>query len=449
VYHVAIVGSGPSGFYAAEALLSSPDVRVDMFDRLPTPFGLVRAGIAPDHQRTKQIVRSFERVATNPRFRFLGNVQIGRDVGIDRVQECYDATVLATGARSDRKLNVDGETLPGSLPATEFVGWYNGHPDFADLDVNLATKTAVIVGLGNVTADLCRILLGPIEHFERTDIAEHALSRLRVSNIETVHVVGRKGPGEARFTNPELRELGRVPGLEIKIDIGDLDRVDVASLGENSRKNVETFAAFASSRGEVGGKKLVFHFNKRPTRIVGTDRVVGIELEGDGTSRAEHIECGLVVRSIGNQNEPFDGLPFDDRRGVIANAGGRVVRDGHIIPGMYVTGWAKRGPSGTVGTNRNDSQETCRALRSDLDLRVPKPPGLVEGMLRQLEWAGISVVNYADWIEIDQQEVSRGQAVKPREKFVRIEEMLEISSSRASRSSRSQSLQGAGIWHCE
>jgi ferredoxin--NADP+ reductase len=410
-----------------------------MFDRLPTPFGLVRAGIAPDHQKTKQVIRAFERIAMNPRFRFFGNVEVGNHISIGKLQDCYDAVVLAVGAASDRKLGVQGEVLPGSLPATEFVGWYNGHPDFADMRPDLSAEVAVIVGLGNVTADLCRVLLGPMEDFARTDMAEHAIERLRASRIKTVHVVGRKGPADARFTNPELREVGRIADLRIDVDPTDIDSVDRLTVSENARRNLETFAAFASTPRSAK-KRLIFHFHKNPTRILGSERVEAIELVDSRTSRTETIECGFVLRSVGNQGRPFEGVPFDASRCVVANEGGRVVRAGTAVAGLYVTGWAKRGPSGTVGTNRADSQETCRALLSDLGDRQPKSAATADELLRQLEGAGSIVTSYADWIEIDRLEIARGNEIKPREKLVKIADMIELSQIGRSRPSRSVSL---------
>jgi ferredoxin--NADP+ reductase len=423
VRFVAIVGSGPAGFYGAEELLRHVNVSVDMIDRLPTPFGLVRAGIAPDHQKTKLVVRSFERTAAHPRFRFFGNLEIGRVASVEELLRFYDAVIFAHGAAAGRRLGIPGEDKRGVFSAHQFVGWYNGHPDFAALDVHVPEEV-VVAGNGNVAADVARVLLMPIKDLEKTDIARHALQAIRGSAARRVHLAGRKGPADGRFTSPELKELINLLGVDVRIAGGaEVFRgIDRASLSDNARKNLDLLHA-AMERPQLGsGRSLIFHFHAAPTLVEGAASVQGVALR-----RADHsttrLSCGLFVTCIGNVGLPFGGLPFHEQAGTVRNSRGRVEDEQGAIPGLYVTGWAKRGAAGTVGTNRADSQETCAALVSDLP-GLPMRCGPPDHFYVNLRSRGCRIVSYGDWLRIDESEVRAGGGAKPREKYVHVEAML-------------------------
>jgi ferredoxin/flavodoxin---NADP+ reductase len=424
---VAIVGAGPAGFYAAEALLANDAIRVDMFDRLPTPFGLVRAGIAPDHPRTKQVARAFERTGCNPKFRYFGNIHVGEDISVADLKLHYDAVLLSHGAAADRKLAIDGENLPGCHSATEIVGWYNGHPDYADLAVDLSVSDAVIIGNGNVAADICRILLTNPDHLASTDIAAHALRSLRMSRVRSVHIVGRRGPEDCKFTSPELKELGSIAEVRPMVSRPDSLK-NTSAMTEVQRRNLSLLRSFAQ-QDRSAKRSVIFHFNLRPRQVVGSGVVAGIQFENVVSGEAEAIECGMLVKSVGNHGTPIDGLPFDGTRLIIRNENGRVCDDSGILAGYYVAGWAKRGASGTVGTNRTDSQETCRALIADLPqlpFRSREPAELLQRVRRD----GVKISSYNDWLRIDSAEIAAGQSSKPREKFVRVDDMLECARDR-------------------
>lgn len=449
---VAIVGSGPAGFYAAEALLGNPDVtaEVDMFDRLPTPFGLVRAGVAPDHPKIKNVIRRYEKTAANEGFRFFGNVEIGSDVAAAELAERYHAVIYGYGTSTDRKLGIPGEDLPGSHPATAFVAWYNAHPDFADAEFDLSCERAVVIGNGNVAADVARMLALTREELEVTDTADHAIGPLADSAIREIVIVGRRGPAQAAFTNPEVRELGEMTDADVIVDPGECELDDVSraylenDADATARKNVEIFTEFSQRQPEGKRKRIVLRFCRSPIEIQGDGKVERIVLarnelvrDESGRIRArdtgerEVLECGLVLRSIGYRGTGVPGLPFDEDRGVIANEGGRVIgADGRQVEGQYVVGWIKRGPSGVIGTNKKDSQETIDNLFADLEAGlVPAPPlaqdadAIVELLAERKPDA---VVSYDDWQAIDAAERERGEPQgRPRVKFCRIEEMLE------------------------
>jgi ferredoxin/flavodoxin---NADP+ reductase len=440
---VAVVGSGPSGFYATEALLKcNRAVHVDMIERLPVPFGLVRNGVAPDHPKLKEPILVYDRIARLPGFAFFGNVEVGHAVSVAELREFYHAIVLACGAAADRKLNIPGETLPGSHTATEFVGWYNGHPDYRDRGFDVSHEVAVIIGQGNVAADICRILAKPLEDLARTDIAEHALEALAQSRIRKIHVVGRRGPAQAKFTSKELKELGEIPGCDALADPADLELNPASEqeladkMNREGPKNLELFRSF-SARRATQPKRIFFHFLQSPIALEGQGRVERVvlarnRLEGAPFKQATvdiglrgALECGLLFRSVGYKGIPIPDVPFDERRGIFPNRDGRIVERDTIKLGLYATGWIKRGPSGVIGTNRADSVATVQSLVNDLDRfeQVAKPGAT--GLRRLLDKRGVRIVSYADWLAIDQAELARGAACgKPREKFTRREEML-------------------------
>jgi ferredoxin--NADP+ reductase len=441
--HIAIVGSGPSGFYAAEALLRSDrDVRIDMIERLPTPYGLVRSGVAPDHPKLKQSIAVYDGIARNENFRFFGNVAAGRDISIAELQQTHHAVLLACGAHEDRTLTIPGAGLRGNHSATEFVGWYNGHPDFRDRTFDLSHETAVILGQGNVAADVCRILAKPVDELRTSDIAEHALNVLAESKIREIHVVGRRGPAHAKFTAKELRELGEI------VDVSAHARPEDCALNEESRlelkdkanfnaaKNLEHFTKFANPVETIGQRKIQFRFCLSPVALLGEDHVEGISfvrnrLEGplfsqkaSATDQTETISCGLVLRSIGYRGVPLDGVPFDSVRGVVPNVAGRVVDGKDPRRGLYVTGWLKRGPTGIIGTNRADSIETVENLLADASEEEAKSgaDALLPLLEERVRW-----VSFAEWLKIDAAEIERGKDKgKPREKFTKIDEMLKL-----------------------
>jgi ferredoxin/flavodoxin---NADP+ reductase len=451
---VAIVGSGPAGFYAAEALLRNEEasVAVDMFDRLPTPFGLVRGGVAPDHPKIKSVIRVYEKTAARDGFRFFGNVHLGRDVSAAELAERYHAVLYAYGAETDRHLGIPGEELPGSGPATAFVGWYNAHPDYADLEFDLSCERAIVIGNGNVATDVTRMLALTHDELRVTDTADHAIPPLAGCAIKEIVVLGRRGPVQAAFTNPELRELGEMADADIHVDPSELELDDLSrEFLENeaditARKNVEILEEFCRKPPEGKPKRIVLRFLTSPVEIKGDGRVESVvvgrnELVRDetgairarDTGEREEIECGLVLRSIGYKGIATDGIPFDERRGVIPNEAGRVIdpKRGEPMPGQYVVGWIKRGPSGVIGTNKKDAQDTVEHLFEDLEAgRIPDPPqpdpDAIEELLRE---RCPDYVSYEGWEAIDRAEKERGEPQgRPRVKFCRIDEMIEVAS---------------------
>jgi ferredoxin/flavodoxin---NADP+ reductase len=408
---VAIVGAGPAGAFAAERLRRhGGEVEIDLFERLPTPWGLLRGGVAPDHQEIKRLDETFDRETLGRGCRLFANVEVGTDISHSELMEHYTAVIYATGAQTDKSLGIPGERLAGSWPATQFVAWYNGHPDYRDLEFDLSSRRAVVIGNGNVAADVTRILtLSPAE-LERTDIADHALEALRESRIEEVVVLGRRGPAQAAFTSSELRELGRLDGVELRVDPGDveLDPVSKRWLEEEgtftARKNVELLREFAARSGRSDAeRRIVLRFLRSPVEIRGADRVEAIDVgrneiarAEDGTLKArpvdeppETIGCGLVLRSVGYRAVPLPDVPFDERSFVLPNDRGRVLKpDGAPLRGVYTVGWIKRGPTGILGTNKRDAEETVARLAEDLAAGVlPDPakprPDQIEGLLAE------------------------------------------------------------------
>ncbi len=449
---VAVVGSGPSGFYAAGHVLKVGDLmaQVDVYDRLPTPFGLVRAGVAPDHPKIKSVIRVYEKTAANPAFRFFGNVTVGKDISHAELKERYHAVIYAVGAQTDRQMGIEGEDLPGSWAATELVGWYNAHPDFRDLDFDLSHRRAVVIGNGNVAMDVARMLVLPREEIEITDTADHSIDALAENGIEEVVIVGRRGPAQAAFTNPELRELGDLTDADVVVDPAELEIDDQSARsieGDGdltARRNVEILEEYSRREPEGKRKRVVLRFLRSPVRIFGEERVEGVELVrnelhhgGEGTLRAratddhETLEAGLVLRSIGYRGVPIEGVPFDEWKGTVPNEEGRVLdpHEQQSVPGEYVVGWIKRGPSGVIGTNKRDAQETVDNLIEDLHQgRLPEPSGdrSVEGVEALLTERRPEHVSYSGWELIDAVEKAAGEPFgRPRVKLTRIEEMLE------------------------
>lgn len=442
----AIIGSGPSAFYAAEALIrSEPVVLVDMFERLPSPFGLVRSGVAPDHPKLKEPIRVYQRIAESPQFQFLGNITVGRDISVGELKNYYHAIVFACGAETDRTLGIAGESLPGSHTATEFVGWYNGHPDYRDRAFDLSHDTAVVIGQGNVAVDVCRILSKTVDELRHTDITKPALEVLAQSKIRDIHMIGRRGPAQAKFTQSELRELGELADCDPIVDPGDLElnpasREELADRSNRANlKSYEVLQGFASRPPPTRRRRCHIHFLKSPIELKGEGRLERVvlmknRLEGEPlrqvareTGEQEELACGVLFRSIGYRGVPMAGVPFDDSRGIVPNRDGRSVDGANVVPALYVTGWIKRGPTGVIGTNRADSVATVKSLLADLpNLDAGRKPGADE-LKALLKSRGVRVVSYADWQKIDAAEVRRGEtAGKPREKFARVEEMLAL-----------------------
>ena len=442
--HVAIVGSGPSGFYAAENLLKSDEtVEIDMFDRLPTPFGLVRGGVAPDHPSIKKVANVYDRIAGNTRFRFLGNVTIGEDLTVDDLRAEYHAVLFAHGASAERRLGIPGDDLPGSHTATEFVGWYNGHPDYTDKSFDLSGDTAVIIGQGNVAADIARVLLTDPEELASTDIAEHAIAALRESRVQTVYLVGRRGPVQAKFTPKELWELGHIGSCAALAHPRDLE-LNAESAEEladpknkNAPKNMKLFEEFASADCAEGLRRLQFRFFESPVAIHGEGRVESIVLErnrlsgqafgqsAEPTGERTELATSLVFASIGYRGTPLPGLPFDDKSFVVPNAEGRVLNGHAHLEGVYVAGWIKRGPRGLIGNNRADSSQTVGHLLKDAEHLRAKPRRGGHGARQLLKERGAEPVTYKDWRILDRIELETGaEKGKDRAKIVRVKDML-------------------------
>jgi ferredoxin/flavodoxin---NADP+ reductase len=445
---VAVVGSGPAGFYAAGALLASADpaVEVDMLERLPTPWGLVRLGVAPDHPELKAASRVFEKTALLKGFRFLGNVEAGRDITQEELTRLYDAVVYTVGAQTDKRLGIAGEDLPGSWAATEFVAWYNGHPDYQQVEFDLDVERAVVIGVGNVALDMARMLARTREELAPTDATDAAIDVIATSGLREIVMLGRRGPAQAAFTPPELKELGELGGADVVVDPADLE-LDAASEAAleadraRARRNVDILHEFAASKAHGKPKRLVLRFCVSPVRILGEHAVEAIEVVhnrlvagDDGQIRAvptdevEVIPCGIVFRSVGYRGVELPGVPFDSGRGTIRNAGGRVLDDqGAPVPGVYCAGWIKRGPSGVIGTNKKDATETIELLLEDarsgaLARAADARAEAVDSLLGE---RGVEVVMYEGWELIDKLECERGAPHgRPRIKLSRWDDLL-------------------------
>ena len=443
---VAVVGSGPAAYYAAGHLLSSeePPTEVDLLERLPTPWGLVRLGVAPDHPQLKTVSRAFEKIAARPGFRFLGNVEVGRDVTHEELASLYDAVIYAVGSQTDRRLGVPGEDLPGSWAATELVAWYNGHPDFQELRFDLSVERAVVVGVGNVALDVARMLALTYEELAVTDTADAAIEAIASSGIREIVVVGRRGPVQAAWTSAELGELGELAGADVYVDPAelDLDPASRAQLEQSSnvvQRNVEILREFAGREPAGRAKAVRLRFGLSPAAILGDGRVEAIELvhnrlEADDSGRLravptderEVLPCGIVFRSVGYHGVPIPGVPFDERAGTMPNDAGRVVGDeGAPIPGLYCAGWIKRGPTGVIGTNKKDATETVDLLLEDVRAgRLPERQHdrTIDELLSE---RGVEVVTYAGWERIDAVEKEHGaEQGRPRVKLCTRDELL-------------------------
>jgi ferredoxin--NADP+ reductase len=449
---VAVIGAGPSGFYAVEELLKRSDypVAVDLFDRLPTPYGLVRGGVAPDHQKIKAVTRQYEKIAQRPGFRFFGNVSFGRDLTLDEVLGHYHYVLFATGAESDRRMGIPGEDLPGSFAATTFVAWYNGHPDYHHLQFDLsAVENIAIVGNGNVAIDVARILTRPVNELAATDMAEHTVEVLRQSAVQNIYVLGRRGPAQAAFTNPEIRELTELPGVDLVVrpedlELDPLSREFLAQQAEPmAQRNIETLSGQIAKGEGTHPRKIRLHFFVSPVQVLGIDRVTGVRVEknklvkdeqgnlkAQGTGEYHDLPCQMLFRSIGYKGHRLAGVPFDERAGIIPNVNGRVIdpTSGNPVPRLYVTGWIKRGPSGVIGTNKSDASATVASLLADLrqGIVVSDVNADAEATPTLLTQKRVQYVTFAGWQRIDQLELTRGKKQgKVREKLVTVSEMLD------------------------
>lgn len=426
--HIAVVGSGPAGYYTAEAAQKKfgDAVRVDIIDRLPVPYGLIRFGVAPDHQSIKGVHKRYEAVNLSDNVRFVGNVTVGRDVSIDELGTCYDAVVLATGAPADRALGIPGDDLPGVIGSAAFVGWYNGHPDFAGLNPDLSGPGAVIVGNGNVALDVARILAKTRPEFEGSDIVAHALDTLEASGIKRITLLGRRGPHQIAMTPKELGELGHLDRGTPVVDPADLPPLaDDALLEPGVRKSVAHLRDFAAAGGPARDIAIDFDFFAMPVAVEGDGRAERIivektrldaDLRAIGTGERYILPCHLVVACIGYQTPPIQGVPYEHGRGRFANM------DGRILPGLYCVGWARRGPSGTIGTNRPDGFAIIDLIAQDLPHAAGKPGRPALDAL--LAGRGVDVVTFRDWQKIDAAEIARARSGAPREKFVALDEMI-------------------------
>jgi ferredoxin--NADP+ reductase len=443
---VAVIGSGPAGFFLVDKLLGQTGigVAVDLYERLPTPYGLVRFGVAPDHEKIKNVTRTFDKTAARHGFRFFGNVDIGRDVSLADLTSRYHAVCFTTGAQTDRRMSIPGEDLKGSHAATEFVAWYNGHPDFRDCEFDLSQERVAVVGVGNVAVDVARILCRTPEELARTDIADHALEALRASRVKEVYLLGRRGPLQAAFTTPEVKELGELSATDTLARAGEvtLDPLSRAALERDDdpqiRRKIEVLEEFTRRTPTGRPKRLVLRFLVSPLEIVGDSagRVASIRLcrnrlvdrngslAAEPSGETEELPVGLVFRSVGYLGVPIDGLPFDARRGVVPNDSGRVAdpATGAVIPGLYVAGWIKRGPSGVIGTNKPCAAETAERLLDDARAgRLPEPSAPIEELESRLPDA----MTWADWIRLQAYEAERGRAAgRPRVKCVDLAEMV-------------------------
>jgi len=425
--HFAVVGSGPAGFYTAEALEKAygEQARIDILDRYPVPYGLIRFGVAPDHQSLKAVSKRYDKVADSAGVDFIGNVAVGRDVSITELLELYDAVILATGAPHDRKLGIPGEDLPGVIGSAEFVGWYNGHPDFADLDPALGGTHAAVIGNGNVALDCARILSKTRQEFEGSDIVGHALDALDGSAIRTVTILGRRGPHQIAMTPKELGELGHLEAAVPVIEAGDFPPVESDEpLEPGLRKSVGLLRGFADLQADKP-KRIVFDFFAKPVAIEGNGKAERIVVEktvlddsgsARGTGETYEVPASLIVSAIGYSTSPIPDVPFE---------GGKFVNQGgHIADRLYAVGWARRGPSGTIGTNRPDGYEVADQVAAAMPSgSVGNRPGAA-GLNALLEQRGIMPTDYDDWRTIEETETGRARPGSPREKFVRVEEWL-------------------------
>jgi ferredoxin--NADP+ reductase len=448
---IAIIGAGPGGFYAAEALLKRKELTlmIDFINRFPAPFGLVRDGVAPDHQSLKSVTRVFEKILADPRVRFLGNVTYGVDIHHDELLRYYDQVIYAVGAQADRRMGIPGEDLPNSLPATAFVGWYNGHPDYRDLPIDLSCERAVVVGNGNVAMDVTRILAISPDELEKSDITDYALEKLRQSKIREVVLLGRRGAAQASFSNPEIKELGKLQGVDMIVDPNniELDPASAAALEKDRflKANIDCLREYAARTEHTAPRRIVVRFLASPVEILGKDgHITAVkiernklvegangELRAKGTGEYEIIEAGLVLRSIGYRSLPIEGVPFNDTNHTFNNVAGRIVdpQTGKTQLGEYVVGWAKRGPTGLIGNNKPDSAATVESMLADLPTLQGisddnRDPSRIETFLCERD---VDFVTYQDWRILDQYEIACGSDRGcPRVKLTTVPEMMAV-----------------------
>ena len=448
---VAIIGSGPAAFYAADYLMKQAGlvVQIDMFDRLPTPYGLVRFGVAPDHQKIKSVVKVFEKVAIQPDFRFYGNVEFGKHLTLADFKDHYHQILYATGAQTDRRMGIPGEDLKGSFPATEFVAWYNGHPDFRDLQFDLSTERVAVVGVGNVAIDVARILSLTPKELAATDMADYAIEALSQSRVKQVYLLGRRGPAQAAFTNPEIKEVGELEDadaivLPAEAQLDEISQADVAASNDPAlKKKVEILQEYSQRQPTGKARKLYIRFLVSPVELSGdaSGKVAKMRLVRNVLSKSdtgtispkptdtfEELQVGMVFRSVGYRGVPLPGVPFNDKWGVILNEKGRVIDPAtqQSLPGQYTSGWIKRGPSGVIGTNKPDSVETALGMLEDMQKGAtlqPSQPGAdrIDQLVRERQPHFFS---FADWLALDKLEVAKGQPLgRPRVKFTCVQEM--------------------------
>ncbi len=454
---VAIIGAGPAGFYAADHLLSQKDVvvQVDMFDRLPTPFGLVRGGVAPDHQKIKSVTKVYDRIAAQPNFRFYGYVELGRDITVDDLKRFYHQLVYTVGAQTDKKLGIPGEDFPNHHPATEFVAWYNGHPDYRDLKFDLSQEKVAVIGVGNVAVDVARILSRSVDELAKTDIADYALEALSQSKVKEVYLVGRRGPVQAAFTTPEIKELGEMEDADCMVPLAEatLDPLSQAALAQSTdralHRKVELIQEYAHRSRTNKKRVLVIRFLVSPLEVLGSSEqgVTGLKLVKNelyatdagtllprATQETEELACGLLFRSIGYKGLPLPGVPFHEKWGTIPNIQGRVTQSmdsQETRIGQYTAGWIKRGPSGVIGTNKPDAVETVNMMLEDMRSGrtiAPETPDR-EAAANFIREKQPKFFSYEDWLALDALEVKNGETIgRPRLKFTQIEDMLSAAS---------------------
>ncbi len=445
---VAVIGAGPAGFYAAASCFKEKEfpIHVDMFERLPSPFGLVRFGVAPDHDKIKSVSRVYDKIASHENFRYFGNVEYGKDITLEDLLSHYDHVIFAVGTQGDRPLNIPGENLEGSMSAREFVAWYNGHPDYRDLKVDLSAKAVVVVGVGNVALDVARILAKTTDELKPTDIACHALDQLRESQVEDIYILARRGPAQVKFTLHEIKEFGDFANATTSVRPKDLELEpgSAAELERNklAKRNFDVLRSFSETVHTTSGRRVHFLFKTSPVEISGETRVENMKVvtnrleEQEGgyiqsvaTEEFDNLPCGMVMRSVGYRGTPLAGLPFDEKRGVVANVSGRVVDapGGTPIPGLYVAGWIKRGPSGVIGTNKPDAQETVKLMLEDSISREPCEHRNPESIVELLKQRDVDFVDFERWQRIDAHERAEGDTQgRPRVKLATVEGMLKV-----------------------
>jgi len=435
---VAVVGAGPAGFYTADTLFKQGiPVQVDLFEKLPAPFGLVRYGVAPDHQMIKNVIKVFEQTAADKRFSYFGNVTIGRDISVFELRKFYDATVFCYGAEIDKHLGIKGEDLKGSYTASQFIGWYNGHPRFRDCSFDFSHEVAVIMGQGNVAIDTARILCSTKEELAKTDICQHALDVLAESKIKEVHVYGRRSAAHVAFTPAEIKEMAQladccpiVSSQDLELSPSALKELE-APANSLRKKNLEILKSFSTFDCGKRPKKFILHFNRTPVEVIGASQVEKVKFEinneGQPIGQYEEIGCGSFFTSIGHVGTPMEGVPFSPQKGLVPNRQGRVLDGNEVIKGWYVSGWIAHGASGLIGTNKLFAQETVRSLMEDLqDLAVCEKPE-TEELLKLLKGRPLALVTFIDWKKIDAYEIMMGLSLgKPREKVTRISKMISL-----------------------